>query len=451
MNFVTNSLLSNIDIKATRKALKTSKIPKTLKQMKKLKHLHEITEIAKMMIPEYDAEFNGIPHIFFKEHILEEYYNHYLFNKGNFVMLSVKDVMDRFGDTRSFEERRRYLVSYLGENCNGNISEKYIDDIVQILLNEYYYTPEENRIFDLVIFEKPNSNKALSFIITEKGECEKYPDVHVLSLICSSQNAGKFAFQLYIFTILYKYVIENQTDIFGLLELAYGYVNISGFCLYSKNGFEETEEFFSNNEKSCFDDIHNLPMVFETEKHIKQYKEEKGVNSVNNVEGIVDVIEYITKKKKKFNCRIGHDEENMKYLQSYYDILSNLYMVLKFGIDININYIYEFYPSCIKKDSFTFASYSIIINKLIKKHIYPFIKFGEKFNFFINNKHINHLDFIDETLLKSQITELFTLIKNDIEHQMTDIQECIETNNTTCINTFVQKYKKIMDKSRSRC
>lgn len=98
-------------------------------------------------------------------------------------------------------------------------------------------------------------NSVLGFIIVEKGECRRLPNSYTVNLICvrSIENKPRGA----ILLGAYLYCCKKVGQIYGLLELAGGYSNISGFFSYSKMGFVKNTSLF---DKKCFNDFGNLPM-----------------------------------------------------------------------------------------------------------------------------------------------------------------------------------------------
>lgn len=395
-----------------------------------------------------DEEIISKSHVFFTEDILKQYSNHYLNNNSEkIVMLSTKDLMNRLPEETTFDKRVELMVSYVKNVCSGNAlkTDVNIDEKIHRLLEEYYNQEIQYGVFDFVTFEKQDEDdNSLSFILIEKGACLKMSEMYVLSLFCSNQSIGNLAFQLYIFTILYKYVIRQQHDIVGLLDVAYGYTNISGFCLYSKYGFRENGDLFTKNEEYCFDDIMNLPMIFEPSKFIEKYKKEKNISNVINVEGIKNVIIYITNQEETTNCKITKYDITYKKidLQNYYNILSNLYMILKTGLEKEFEYIYNVYNACTEYP--VIISYHIIFDKFVTD-----ILNGEEKDI-LSECDNECLDFIRSSFTNEQRVELFTNIKNIVYSKMTFIQNCIETNNIDCAKQTIEEYNKFINNSE-RC
>ena len=100
----------------------------------------------------------------------------------------------------------------------------------------------------------------VALIIVQKGECKKMPDAFAVNLICVKHGAlkgcGTLLMALYLYTILY-YPIQP-----GLLELAGGFYNLDGLCLYSKFGFDHDPNLLGSD---CFYDAGNMPMSLDLE------------------------------------------------------------------------------------------------------------------------------------------------------------------------------------------
>ena len=73
-----------------------------------------------------------------------------------------------------------------------------------------------------------------SVMIVQKGECENRPKTVAIKLICSMRSM-----KANILMGAYLYTIKNTPSIdqTGILELAGGFTNLQGYCLYTKFGF----------------------------------------------------------------------------------------------------------------------------------------------------------------------------------------------------------------------
>ncbi len=97
-------------------------------------------------------------------------------------------------------------------------------------------------------------------VIVQRGECEYYPDDYAVNLICVKDDAvagtGPLLIGLYLYTILERRRTTGHLQL-GLLELAGGYYNIAGLCLYSKFGFAPDINMAT---PRCFPHPGNMPM-----------------------------------------------------------------------------------------------------------------------------------------------------------------------------------------------
>ena len=100
----------------------------------------------------------------------------------------------------------------------------------------------------------------VGFLIVQKGECRSFPEDYAVNLICVrdgvADGVGPILIGLYLFTILERFQTIRHLQL-GLLELAGGYYNISGLCLYSKFGFVPSMNLAI---PGCFPSPGNMPM-----------------------------------------------------------------------------------------------------------------------------------------------------------------------------------------------
>ncbi len=142
-------------------------------------------------------------------------------------------------------------------NCSNSIGNDYIENLTTTMIHN-------KSSFDLVVItniELQTYKRTIKydtlfqgFAIVQKGECNKYADAFCLNLICSSSQKGKLLLVLYLYIIKTDLTIKDK---FGLLELANGYVNGAGYCLYSKCGFVYNTDLHDN----CFIHYNNMPMI----------------------------------------------------------------------------------------------------------------------------------------------------------------------------------------------
>jgi hypothetical protein len=98
----------------------------------------------------------------------------------------------------------------------------------------------------------------LGFIIVELGECQDRPDVWSINLICSRPNSRGLQIKSGLLLGAYQYCIKSKNILQeGILELAGGYTNTSGFFAYTKMGFFKDLNLSGT---TCFEDYNNLPM-----------------------------------------------------------------------------------------------------------------------------------------------------------------------------------------------
>lgn len=153
-------------------------------------------------------------------------------------------------------ELKQKIVDTIQKNCGLNITMGYAKDLVKSLLA----SPAD---YDMIIISPTRQfepEHTLGFLIVEKNECKKMNGVWSVNLICSNANRGKLLLGLYLYTIIANPHIRKKK---GILELANGYVNSGGLCMYSKYGFAYDETMYG---KNCFPDHGNLPMQIDLSK-----------------------------------------------------------------------------------------------------------------------------------------------------------------------------------------
>ena len=201
---------------------------------------------------------------FFDEQLLT---NFSLDITGNYLY-SLNTLINTFNMTRT-----SIINSIIALNCKDSIGRDYIEDLLKLIVKKNTINPK----YDLVVItetvlthtslkdkkppsipdnkEQPNDPGIFKgFAIVQQGECNKYPNTFCLNLICSAARKGKILLGLYL------YIIKNHINIankIGLLELANGYINGAGFCLYSKCGFVYDAMLYGD----CFPYCNNLPMI----------------------------------------------------------------------------------------------------------------------------------------------------------------------------------------------
>ena len=126
-----------------------------------------------------------------------------------------------------------------------------------------------------------NTNKIIAFIISELGECKlpspPYPveDVWSINLICGGSGGnGAYLISLFLFSVIVGAQMGKWPPI-GVLELARGYKNTAGLCLYTKFGFRVDASIRSS---GCFEDYHNLPHIADFRSYDLDDTKQKMIN-----------------------------------------------------------------------------------------------------------------------------------------------------------------------------
>ena len=156
--------------------------------------------------------------------------------------------------------REKIGISYGANSIKKSISNESESDVL-FLVKDDYDDDIENKILDTY---DDNDEESIAqykvdcikgFIIVEKGGCEDMPESYVLKLICTVPEVKS---NVLMGAYLYMIKIIPSISKVGLLELSDGYNNISGFCTYTKFGFQADLSFFND---YCFTDKTNLPMT----------------------------------------------------------------------------------------------------------------------------------------------------------------------------------------------
>jgi len=93
-------------------------------------------------------------------------------------------------------------------------------------------------------FCKEKLDKICGFLISEQGECPKYPDACSVKLICANVRGIS---SLLLGCYMYAIKLHPEFMQIGLLELANGLDNLNGFCAYRKMGFVIDPDIFTGN------------------------------------------------------------------------------------------------------------------------------------------------------------------------------------------------------------
>lgn len=222
------------------------------------------------------------------------------------------------------------LTPIIENACGNNIGPDYINTIKSL-----YRNPSTASMMNMIIlldkpldvfFDKNRQNKfntrdysgknVLGLLITQLNECKKYPTVHTINLICSTSGKGTLLMALYMYVIKSQpnvNVVNNQQ--IGLLELANGYINVGGLCMYSKFGYKYDETLYGND---CFYAYENLPM----KALLADY---------NSADTIINILDKTGTKphptfEKPAICKLANKE-----MQPLLGMCLNLLIILKFN------------------------------------------------------------------------------------------------------------------------
>lgn len=171
------------------------------------------------------------------------------------------------------------ICESIKECCSGGVDKIYAENACNKCNND----PDTDMLFLLsepleqITYENFKS-KLLAFVITERGECKKFPDIFCVKLICSTASKGGIAMACFLYCMMNH---PSQYTRIAFLELASGYENIAGFCLYQKFGFQPDE---SLRHADCYRQLSNLPMSCEFYRFGKTNEEqsERLIAIVNN-------------------------------------------------------------------------------------------------------------------------------------------------------------------------
>jgi hypothetical protein len=161
------------------------------------------------------------------------------------------------------------------------------------------------------------SRHILGFVIVEKGECRKMPTTYSIQLICtrSKTDFKQYSYDamnkvprerskaaILLGAYLYCGKVYGQTH--GILELADGYTNISGFFAYSKQGFVKDVSLFGSN---CFPSYENLPMSVDLSKYSYPQIITNAVGGLKSedIQDDTGIIKMVPKSKKQVELQKG--------------------------------------------------------------------------------------------------------------------------------------------------
>lgn len=118
-------------------------------------------------------------------------------------------------------------------------------------LNSYKYDTiqssfDDRMTIDLIYMLYPGTNKVCSILIAQLGECSEHDLNHLwtVRLICNAKGDSTTQNNAAILIGAYCWCLRKIKQQYGLLELAGGYGNMAGYCLYAKFGFREVGHSF---------------------------------------------------------------------------------------------------------------------------------------------------------------------------------------------------------------
>ena len=223
--------------------------------------------------------------------IRESLNGHILLNKQQFMAWMNPPTILELPTTNSKRQQHREAtkdeISQIFQKTIQNLAEQVCTGIVE----DYGQEQMDNIIndfdnFDILVAVSPSyqdiktftrtptvtqnkMDKVVGFIITELGECKGLPNAVCVKLICVIPNTIKGSLLLGAYFLGIKHSIYDKL---GVLELARGYLNVSGFISYTKMGFNKDISLYNADPNMCFSDYRNLPMSVNldlyTEGHI---------------------------------------------------------------------------------------------------------------------------------------------------------------------------------------
>ena len=193
-----------------------------------------------------------------------------------YELLTLDEFLKKLETTTMTEYKKDNIIKVISSLCRG-INQHYAGDIVKNAIEGDYYdaiilaNKDGDRSDNPSDPKRPKDDSdpdpnrkilesVVGFLIVQKGECKTYPRDYSVNLICVRDGvvpgSGQVLLGLYLYTIL---ECQKTTGYLqrGLLELAGGYYNIEGLCLYSKFGFVPSIDMAI---PDCFPYAENMPM-----------------------------------------------------------------------------------------------------------------------------------------------------------------------------------------------
>jgi len=150
----------------------------------------------------------------------------------------------------------QFITTWTKKICGNSISDLYGAESLMIALSspekqfdaifivdeDYLEKLQEKDYTTSTDLVNDKLNLVHSVMIVQKGECAVKPRTVAVRLICSRKTMkAHILMGAYLYTIKKK---GKKVDQMGILELADGYKNLSGFCLYTKFGFKEDKNLY---------------------------------------------------------------------------------------------------------------------------------------------------------------------------------------------------------------
>lgn len=227
---------------------------------------------------------------FFTSRIIESF--NQKINNGKLTIMNLEQILKKIGEMNGNNEYQNKILlqQILPKLVCKNMGKAYTEETVERGIKPAEYLNYDSCF--LLNVKTNNINEMFKgFLVVQRAECAKYPNVYCLKLVCALEQ-GHLLVGCYLYTIinhpnlpadfnrikLYPIVKETPLEKIGLLEMSASYENISALCLYSKFGFKEDKSlrgYYSN----CFREENNLPMIvdlssMEEDKIIKIIKKE---------------------------------------------------------------------------------------------------------------------------------------------------------------------------------
>ena len=199
-------------------------------QKKRLIHSQEIIEFIKWT-PVAKNLSRRIP-----SHLMNSSQSHTIFSK-------VKKEDHQYGMNTLIELISKWTLKICGDSISDGygsgalfqaaVMGKEDYDVIFVVDDDYREKLKENYTSHSELV-KDKLKFMHSVMIVQKGECENRPKTVAIKLICSTRSMkANILMGAYLYTIKHTPSIDQ----IGILELAGGFKNLQGYCLYTKFGF----------------------------------------------------------------------------------------------------------------------------------------------------------------------------------------------------------------------